>query len=471
MFRAASRTLFASLGAGAVLLKTNLLLLEVPEEMKNSARYRYAELVSKFYLGESEVPTLPPLGNKDDIELWLNKVREPILHIESQARFFSFARYVLKEEDQYLVLGVNLTPTQKRVLGVYSTIYTKIGVVEASSELGNSLGLDSGVYIVKPCSKFDGDFNPKQQGTLKYIKYEQELSLNGLDKFARKNGVPKVIYIYNFDKLYMLFNKTHEGSLRCFYVLTSQLNPYSKSYEKLQRNLYRLATEYDNQIVFAVVPNEDIAGKLGFIRDKKLRRSRLPEARIQDFNILISTQPNQVGKFDKIDCRNTDQDCGELISTHYTKKTAYVEKDFSYEALKKFIDDTLSDSLPQYYERKPLPKVNAKKLNARTFKTEVLDSDKDVLVEIYGKYCPACMAFAENYDKLAGDLKKYEDLRVVKVCADHNLIPEISDKKPHTPIFWYYKKGQKDSPIKYEGSNKADELKEFVKKNASFSID
>lgn len=471
MFRAASRTLFTSLGVGAVLFKTNLLLLDV--DIKSTPRYKYGELISNFYLGEQDVPSPPFVSSKDEVDLWMNKVRDPVMKIEALFRFFSFARYVLKEEDQYLVLGINPNATQKRAMALFSTIYTKIGVVEMNNELGSTLGLDSGIYLVRPCSKFDGDLNPRQQGTLKYIKYDQDadVSVSGLDKFVRKNGLPKVLYVYNYDKLYPLFAKTHERSLRCFYILTSQLNPYSKSYEKLLSNLNRLATEYEQDMVFAVIPNEDIASKLGFVRDKKLRRTRRPEARITDYNLLISTKLNQFGKFDTVDCKNPDVKCEELLNTHYTKKNSYSEKDFSYDALKKFIDDSLSNSMPQYYEKKPSPKINAKKLNSRTFKPEVLDSDKDVLVEIYGKYCPACMAFGEHYDRLAGELKKYEGLSVVRVCADHNLIPEISDKKPHTPIFWYYKKGHKDNPVKFEGSNKSEELKDFVKKNASFELD
>jgi len=82
------------------------------------------------------------------------------------------------------------------------------------------------------------------------------------------------------------------------------------------------------------------------------------------------------------------------------------------------------------------------------FTDVVLNSDKDVLLEIYGKYCPGCFAFSEKFDQLAENLKPHqENLIVVKICTDHNYVPELSDKKPYTPIFWYYKQGDKENPV------------------------
>lgn len=102
----------------------------------------------------------------------------------------------------------------------------------------------------------------------------------------------------------------------------------------------------------------------------------------------------------------------------------------------------------------------------------MIDSDCDVLLEIFGKYCPGCMAFASKFDDLAGELKKYSaNLSVVKLCTDYNFVPELSDKKPYTPIFWYYKRGDKTNPVQFKGRNSVEELQEFVRANATFSFE
>jgi hypothetical protein len=45
------------------------------------------------------------------------------------------------------------------------------------------------------------------------------------------------------------------------------------------------------------------------------------------------------------------------------------------------------------------------------------------------------------------------------------MVPEISGKKPYTPIFWLYKKGQKEAPIEYKGKYDKEELYQFIRTN------
>jgi len=100
-----------------------------------------------------------------------------------------------------------------------------------------------------------------------------------------------------------------------------------------------------------------------------------------------------------------------------------------------------------------------KKINRINFEKEVIKSENDVLLEIYGKFCPACNFFAPKFDSFAGEMQEYKNLTIGKVCADHNYIPELKNSKPYTPIFWYYKAGDKDNPVQYEGKNDPEQLR------------
>lgn len=91
---------------------------------------------------------------------------------------------------------------------------------------------------------------------------------------------------------------------------------------------------------------------------------------------------------------------------------------------------------------------------------------------MYGKYCPACNFFAPKFNDFASIVKsKYPSLRVGKLCADHNHIPDLIGKKPYTPIFWYYKAGDKTNPIQYKGKNDTFEMEKFIRENATFSLE
>jgi thiol-disulfide isomerase/thioredoxin len=159
-----------------------------------------------------------------------------------------------------------------------------------------------------------------------------------------------------------------------------------------------------------------------------------------------------------------------MMEKHYMKRAEFHGENLDY--FEDWIDRVKTGKFTQYYEYIEPPKVHVEKIHRLNFKNEVLDSDQDFLLEIYGKYCPSCKFFAPKFDEFAGEMKKkFPGLRVGKLCADHNQIPELVGKKPYTPIFWYYKAGSKDAPVQYEGKNDTFELLKFVRENATFSLE
>ena len=261
-----------------------------------------------------------------------------------------------------------------------------------------------------------------------------------------------------------MFSKIYKGSLKVLYILTSQMNPYSDKYDDMLKVLLNISKKYGNEIPIVIVPNDDIARKLGIIRNKKLRRFRTPEVKFLDFNKLVSTEAVD-GVFPITDCTNKDNKCHDLIDTHYTRKNT-LDKVITEENLEEFIQKSLIGEYEQYYELDTTPCAAVRKLCGRDFVKEVIESDKDVIVEFYGKYCPGCNAFKKSFNDIAQELQVHkETLTVARICIDHNMIPEISEKKPFTPIFWYYKKGKKNEPVQYKGKIDKEKLLNFIQDN------
>lgn len=409
-----------------------------------------------FYLKENKAFALPGGVGVQEIDSWVNKVQMPLLPINKLGQYYEFCRKVLRDDDDHLVLTYQADQETEQVLEDISRFQTRIPFIKASPDVAEKLNLTPGVYVVRPYSRFDGDLDPIKSGSLTYIKYEGEAkTLDSVYSWLEASSTPLISYVGDFDKIFPMFKRSYGKSKKILYILTSRLNPYSAKYERLLKACSQIARQYRDQLIVAFVPNDDIANKLGLVRDKQQRLYGEAEVRFVDLNTLVSTESEPT----IVDC--SVQRCADLMKTHYTRKHKLADVELTAERLAEFVDSAIAGSLPQYYETKSLPKVNAQRITATNFKTEVLESDQHVLLEVYGKYCPACMAFADKFDKLAGELKS-ADLKVAKLSVDQNQVPELRDKKPYTPIFWLYKRGAKDAPVQYTGPNNPDKLREFV---------
>ena len=436
---------------------------------ESDLRDRLEHQAAVFYQEGDRTVSLPVNISTEELDMWVEKCKHPSVTPKDLAGFYSFARRAIKSDDSFMLLSVDCGPEELNVLKAYSVVQVHVPLVEVNPDVASALSLSKGVYISRPFNRLDGEKDIAKMGMLQYFK----CPVNASDSAALHQWLvtvrhPLIDYISDMDKIYPHLVKLHSGSRRCLLVLTSQMNHHSRRYQQLLDDVIQIQREHQDLVV-AIVPSDLVASKMGIVRDKKLKRMHTPEARFVDFNSMISTTQSPDGTFPVVDCTQDQANCADLSDTHYSRKTAFKGEVMDYTQLKKFVQESVSGATPQYYESKPLPLRNAKKLNAANFRQEVLESKEDVLLEIYGKYCPGCRAFAPKFDQLAGELKQISGLKVVKVCSDFNHIPELSDKKPFTPIFWYYRSGAKDTPVKYEGANKVEDIRAFVKQNSSVS--
>ncbi|MFH4979771.1 hypothetical protein AB6A40_006480 [Gnathostoma spinigerum] len=143
--------------------------------------------------------------------------------------------------------------------------------------------------------------------------------------------------------------------------------------------------------------------------------------------------------------------------------------EFSSENLEKFVNDVLAGKAQSYLKSEPEPESQAgpvKVIVAKTFKKEIMESGKDVLMEFYAPWCGHCKELAPKYDELGEKLAK-EDVIIAKMDATANDIPTPFSVKGYPTLYWV-PKSDPQHPVLYTGAR---EVKDFIKFIAEHATD
>ena len=83
------------------------------------------------------------------------------------------------------------------------------------------------------------------------------------------------------------------------------------------------------------------------------------------------------------------------------------------------------------------------KTNDQDFKSDVLESDKFVLVDFWAEWCGPCKAIAPSLEEISEEMK--DKLKVVKVNVDENPTVFNSYNLRSIPALMIFKNGEKIS--------------------------
>ena len=97
-----------------------------------------------------------------------------------------------------------------------------------------------------------------------------------------------------------------------------------------------------------------------------------------------------------------------------------------------------------------------------SFKTDVLESPRPVLVDFWAVWCGPCRAIAPHLESLAGELG--EQVRIVKLNVDENQQTAMNYQIRSIPTLLMFKGGKVVDQMVGNPGSKA-KLAEFIQKN------
>ncbi|KAM3147268.1 hypothetical protein pb186bvf_000519 [Paramecium bursaria] len=138
------------------------------------------------------------------------------------------------------------------------------------------------------------------------------------------------------------------------------------------------------------------------------------------------------------------------------------------DSIRQFVESFFDGRLTRYMKSEEIPASNddpVKIVVGKNFQDLVLNNDKDVLIEFYAPWCGHCKQLAPIYEELAKELSVNPNIVIAKCDATGNEIEGVNVESFPTLKFW--KNGQKDTPIAYNGGRDKQAFLEWLKENTS----
>lgn len=134
------------------------------------------------------------------------------------------------------------------------------------------------------------------------------------------------------------------------------------------------------------------------------------------------------------------------------KNQKFKANEISEAAITQLLDDHKAGKARQYLKTDSIPPANnnpVKDVVGASFGELIIKSNKHVLLEIHAPWCGHCKNLEPIFNELAVQLSAYDDILIAKMDGTTNEYPKV-DAQGYPTIF-FFPKGKKDKPIKYEG--------------------
>ena len=122
------------------------------------------------------------------------------------------------------------------------------------------------------------------------------------------------------------------------------------------------------------------------------------------------------------------------------------------DTLASFVSRVKAGEIEQFLKSAPVPESNdepVKVIVGSTFKSTILDSDKEFLLKFYTPSCGHCKNLAPHYDWAAKLLANNPNIVLVKVDSTENEVANVDIQGFPTLKFWG--KDKSAEPIDYTG--------------------
>lgn len=138
------------------------------------------------------------------------------------------------------------------------------------------------------------------------------------------------------------------------------------------------------------------------------------------------------------------------------------------DGIREFVDDFKNKKLQPFLKSEEIPAETGDALKiivGKNFQSVVLDSDKDVFVKYYAPWCGHCKKLAPIWEELANEFKDVKDLVIGKFDATLNEVDGLEIRG--YPTLKFYPKGNKSSPVDYDGGREIGDLKKWLSEHST----
>lgn len=142
-----------------------------------------------------------------------------------------------------------------------------------------------------------------------------------------------------------------------------------------------------------------------------------------------------------------------------------LESDLTHSNLEEFCLGLFNGTLSPFYKSEPI-KDNKGIIQAvvgKTFDKLVLNSDKNVLLEVHTPWCIDCEAVSKRIEKLAKHFKGLNNMIFARIDASSNEHPKLQINE--FPALLFYPSVDKSNPIKLSKKSSLKELIAFINAN------
>jgi protein disulfide isomerase len=160
-----------------------------------------------------------------------------------------------------------------------------------------------------------------------------------------------------------------------------------------------------------------------------------------------------------------------LVQVSGSVKKFKYDRGISTDEIVKYIKDWKNGKIEQYFKSQDIPESNdeaVKTIVGKNYREEILNTNRDVLIEFYAPWCGHCKQIAPIYESVAQKLAGNKNILIAKVDATANEIPGVNIRGYPTI---YFIPGNSKQMVTFEGDRTEEGILAWLKEHTTHPWD
>lgn len=160
------------------------------------------------------------------------------------------------------------------------------------------------------------------------------------------------------------------------------------------------------------------------------------------------------------------EDQAPVLIVQNSNGLKFINSNVEADQIAPWLKDYVDGKVKPFIKSEPIPETNdepVKVVVANSLKDMVLDSKKNVLLEIYAPWCGHCKKLAPILDEVAVSFENDASVMIAKFDGSNNDIPSDEFEVQGYPTLYFRSSSGKVVP--YEGNRTKEDIIEFIQKN------